>query len=80
MLWNLITLSNANILEHRNYAVLEAKCPQCLKKAYVDDDMEKVKCEHCGFSSTYDEYLEIMKGKAVMMADDFQMNWDKNPF
>lgn len=60
--------------------MLEAKCPQCGRKAMVDDDMEKVECEHCGYASTYDEYIETMKGKAVMMADDFQMNWDKNPF
>ncbi|MEO9294013.1 MAG: zinc-domain-containing protein [Nitrososphaera sp.] len=60
--------------------MLEAKCPQCGRKAIVDDDMENVKCEHCGFASTYDEYIETMKGKAVMMADEFQMNWDKNPF
>jgi ribosomal protein L37AE/L43A len=71
---------NIDILASCNSVVLEAKCPQCGRKAHVDDDMEKVKCEHCSFSSTYDEYLEIMKGKAVMMADDFQMNWDKNPF
>ena len=60
--------------------MLEARCPLCGKKAIVDDDMENVKCEHCGYASTYDEYIETMKGKAVMLADDFQMNWDKNPF
>lgn len=60
--------------------VLEAKCPRCARKAQVDDDMENVKCASCGYSATYDEYIEVMKGRAVMMADDFQMNWDKNPF
>jgi hypothetical protein len=42
--------------------------------------MENVKCPHCGFSAKYDDYIEIMKGKAVMMSDDFQNSWDKNPF
>ena len=47
--------------------MLEARCPQCGKKAIVDDDMENVKCGHCGYVSTYDEYIETMKGKAVML-------------
>ncbi len=64
----------------RRLVVLEAKCPQCGQKAHVDDEMENVKCGHCGYSAKYEEYLELMKGKAVMMADDFQMNWNKNPF
>lgn len=60
--------------------MLEARCPRCDKKAVVDDDMSEVRCEHCGFSSTYDDYIEIMKGKAVDIADNYHMNWDKNPF
>jgi endogenous inhibitor of DNA gyrase (YacG/DUF329 family) len=60
--------------------MLEARCPECGKKAMVNDDMTEVKCSQCGFSSTYDDYIEIMKGKAVGMADNFQASWDKNPF
>lgn len=60
--------------------MLEARCPECSKKARVDDEMENVQCEHCGFSAKYDDYIEIMKGKAVMMSDDLQNSWDKNPF
>jgi len=60
--------------------MLEARCPECGKKAQVDDDMSKVECAHCGFSKSYDDYIEIMKGKAVDIADNFQANWDKNPF
>ena len=59
---------------------LEAKCPNCEKKALVDEDLTKVKCDYCGFSSEYDEYLEIMKEKAINMGIDFQMNNSKNPF
>ena len=54
--------------------VLEAKCPQCDKRAEVNDDMSRVECKYCGFELSYDEYIEVMKGKAVTMADDFQMN------
>jgi ribosomal protein S27E len=60
--------------------MLEAKCPDCGKKALVDDDMTEVKCSHCGFVASYDDYIEIMKGKAVDFADNFQMSWDRNPF
>jgi endogenous inhibitor of DNA gyrase (YacG/DUF329 family) len=60
--------------------VLEARCPECSKKAEVNDDMTEVKCGHCGFSATYDDYIEIMKGKATNLADDYQMNLDRNPF
>ena len=60
--------------------MLEARCPECGKKAQVDDDMSKVECAHCGFSKSYDDYIEIMKGKAVDISDNFQTNWDKNPF
>jgi DNA-directed RNA polymerase subunit RPC12/RpoP len=58
---------------------LEAKCPECGRRAEVDDDMTEVKCKQCGFHALYEEYIEIMKGKAVNMADDFQMNWDRRP-
>ena len=61
------------------FVVLEAKCPECGRRAEVDDDMTEVKCKQCGFHALYEEYIEIMKGKAVNMADDFQMNWDRRP-
>ena len=59
--------------------MLEAKCPECGKKALVNDEMSEVKCNYCGFGATYDDYIEVMKGKAVDIADNFQMNFDKNP-
>ena len=59
--------------------MLEASCPECGKKAVVNDEMSEVKCSHCGFTATYDDYIEIMKGKAVDIVDNFQMNWDRNP-
>jgi ribosomal protein L37E len=43
--------------------MLEAKCPQCGKRAEVNNDMSKVECRHCGFSASYDDYIEIMKGR-----------------
>ena len=60
--------------------MLEAKCPDCGKRAEVNDDMTKVKCRHCQFFASYEDYIEIMKGKAVDISDNFQMNWDRNPF
>lgn len=61
-------------------SMLEAKCPRCGKKAEVNEGMSEVKCSHCGFSATYDDYIEIMKGKVVDIADNFQASWDRNPF
>ena len=58
-----------------DYMVIEAKCPQCGKRAEIKEDMSEVECKQCGFHVLYDEYIEIMKGRAVNMADDFQMNW-----
>ena len=60
--------------------MLEAKCPDCAKKAEVNDEMTEVRCRHCGFFALYDDYIEIMKGKAVDISDNFQMSWDRNPF
>jgi hypothetical protein len=60
--------------------MLEAKCPNCGKKAEVNDEMTEVKCRHCGFFAQYDDYIEIMKGKAVDISENFQMSWDRNPF
>jgi uncharacterized Zn finger protein len=60
--------------------MLEAKCPDCGKKAEVHDEMTEVKCRHCGFFAPYDDYIEIMKGKAVDISDNFHMSWDRNPF
>jgi hypothetical protein len=56
---------------------IEAKCPNCTKRATADEDLTKVICRDCGFTASYEDYLEIMKSKAVQMADDVQLNWDK---
>ena len=50
---------------------MDARCPECEKTAILDDEMIKVKCPHCNFEATYDEYLEIMKDQAVNMASDY---------
>ncbi len=60
--------------------MLEAKCPECGKRAEVNDEMTEVRCKNCEFFASYDHYIEIMKGKAVDLSDNFQMDWDKNPF
>lgn len=64
-------------MDINNLMTLEAKCPECNRKAQVDNDMSEVKCGYCGFHTVYDTYIEIMKNKAVNMADEFNMNLDK---
>lgn len=73
-------MHKTDMLGPQSLCVLEARCAQCGKKARVDDEMENVKCEYCGYSAKYEDYLETMKEKALLMADDYQMNWDRNPF
>ena len=60
--------------------MLEAKCYKCDKKAEVNDEMTEVNCSHCLAEISYEEYIEIMKEKALNMGIDFQNNLDKNPF
>ena len=50
---------------------MDAKCQECEQVAKTDDDLTKVICQHCNFESTYDEYIEIMKNKAINMATDY---------
>ncbi|HET7148654.1 MAG TPA: zinc-domain-containing protein [Candidatus Nitrosopolaris sp.] len=59
---------------------LGAKCPKCASRANLDDDIKEVKCNHCGFHALYDEYIEIMKGIAAVMGEDFQAKSDRRPF
>ena len=50
---------------------MDAKCPECDLVAILDDDCTKIKCPHCNFESSYDDYIEIMKDKAINMSADY---------
>ena len=60
--------------------MLDAKCPKCDKTAQVNDDMTEVTCSYCLTKISYEEYIEIMKEKALNMGIEFHNNLDKNPF
>ena len=60
--------------------MLEAKCPKCDKTALVNEEMTEVNCSYCLTKMSYEEYIEIMKEKALNMGIEFQNNWDKNPY
>jgi endogenous inhibitor of DNA gyrase (YacG/DUF329 family) len=51
--------------------IMDARCPECEKVAILDDDMKSVKCPNCNFEANYEEYLEIMKDKAINMGLDY---------
>ncbi len=53
---------------------MDAKCPNCDKVAFLDDDITTVKCSHCGFEAKYDDYLTIMKQRVGEMAANFQFD------
>ena len=50
---------------------MDARCPECEKVAVLDDEITKVKCQHCNFEADYETYLEIMKEKALNMSADY---------
>ena len=50
---------------------MDARCPKCEKVAQLSDDIKNVKCPHCGFEASYDDYIDIMKDNAVNMASDY---------
>ena len=52
--------------------MLEAKCPKCDKTALVNDEMTEVHCSYCLTKIPYEEYIEIMKEKALNMGIEFQ--------
>ncbi len=56
----------------------EAKCPNCSNRAIVDEPMTKVTCRACGYTSSYEDYLELMKSRAVQMAENLQLKLDKD--
>ena len=62
------------------FNMLDAKCPKCDKKAEVNDEMTEVNCPYCLTKIPYDEYIELMKEKALNMGIEFQSNWDRNPY
>ena len=60
--------------------MLDAKCPKCDKMAEVNDEMTEVNCSYCLTKISYDDYIEIMKEKALNMGMEFHNTWDKNPY
>lgn len=63
-----------------SYRMLEAKCHKCNKSAQVNDDMTMVSCPNCLSEISYEEYLEIMKNRAINMGFDYQGNFNRNKF
>lgn len=52
--------------------LLDAKCPKCDNKAQVNNDLTIVKCEYCGYTDNYENYINMMKTIAENLADNFQ--------
>ncbi|MFB5598864.1 MAG: zinc-domain-containing protein [Nitrososphaeraceae archaeon] len=59
---------------------MEAKCHKCENKAVVDDEMKIVTCPNCLSQISYEEYLEVMKNRALNMGFEFNNDFNKNPF
>ncbi|MFQ5969305.1 MAG: zinc-domain-containing protein [Nitrososphaerales archaeon] len=50
---------------------MEAKCPQCEKRAEVNDEMTKVKCQHCGYEDNFEGYIEKMKDRVGSIVTNY---------
>ena len=50
---------------------MDAKCPECDLVAILNDKCTEIKCTNCNFKSSYDDYIEIMKDKAINMSSDY---------
>lgn len=61
-------------------SLLEAKCHKCENIAVVDDEMKIVACPNCHSKISYEEYLEVMKNRALNMGFEFNNDLNKNPF
>lgn len=59
---------------------MDARCVNCNDKAKYELDKNKIICDKCNLEIDYDEYIEMMKEKALNLADNFQTNWDRRGF
>ncbi len=60
--------------------IMDARCINCNDKANYDIENSKIICKECDIEIDYDKYIEIMKEKALNMADNVQENWEKSGF
>jgi ribosomal protein L37AE/L43A len=44
-------------------------CPDCKEKATLRDDFSFVKCDRCGYESTYGEYVKYIAHKDSRYSD-----------
>jgi len=51
---------------------MDAKCPNCEKRAKVDEEMTKVTCEFCGYEDTFDNYMKRMEERVGSIVSDYQ--------
>lgn len=51
--------------------MITARCPECESDAELDDNATRVLCKSCGYTSSYDDYIESMKGRAQDMTTDY---------
>lgn len=56
---------------------MDAKCPKCERKAQVNEELLRVKCDFCGYEDTFDEYMKKMEERVGGIVSDYQ---EKNLF
>ncbi|MFQ5940116.1 MAG: zinc-domain-containing protein [Nitrososphaerales archaeon] len=56
---------------------MDAKCPNCERKAQVNEELSKIKCNFCGYEDTFEEYMKKMEERLSGIVSNYQ---DKNTF
>lgn len=51
---------------------MDARCPECEKKAKVNEEMTEVKCEFCGYEDTFDGYMKKMEERISSIVSEYQ--------
>ncbi len=57
---------------------MKIKCPDCKEKAFLSDDYTLVKCENCGYKTTYGEYVKYIAKTDVRYSDILSDYKEKN--
>ncbi len=56
--------------------LIKAKCPECGGKAGYHVEEERVRCDSCRFSASYEDYVEMMKDRLTTLTLEYSDRFD----
>ncbi|MEM2759223.1 MAG: hypothetical protein QXU32_09590 [Nitrososphaerales archaeon] len=51
---------------------MDARCPNCGKRAKINEDMTVVKCDSCGYEDAFNSYMKKMEERVRSIVSDYQ--------